>query len=305
MKVHHLLALFALTPTIALAQATAAAPAPVRIHIIGASVSAGFEDGPLFGADKQGDSVPLQTVFRAWADEAGKVTTHSPTEMAVLFQKPVEVAEREIALLKKRKPDVVLAVDFLFWFAYGYVSGDELQARSLLLDKGLDMLTELELPVLIGDLPDMTGAARRMLSPRQIPGPEVLAKLNERLRGAVAAHPNLHLVPLAGFVANSRGKGLVLPLASGLLQTPPLALQQEDRLHATRLGVAYLSFVMLPHLLQVMPEEHPLRARQWTIEQFIEAAGAEDELAALREAAKGAAPVKEEAAEQGAGKDGR
>ncbi|MCA8966237.1 MAG: hypothetical protein H6838_04675 [Planctomycetes bacterium] len=305
MKAKTLLALLATLST-ALAQgpAPAADAAPVRIHIIGASVSAGFEDGPLFGAEKQGDSVPLQTVFRAWADDAGKVTTHSPMEMAVLFQKPVEVAEHELALLKKRKPDVVLAVDFLFWFAYGYVSGDELQARSLLLHKGLDMLTGIGKPVLIGDLPDMTGAARRMLSPRQIPSPEVLEKLNAEIRAAVAANPNLHLVPLADFVAASRGKGLVLPLAAGPLQTAPGALQQEDRLHATRLGVAYLSSVVQPHLVALMPEDHPLRARQWTLEQFIAAAGAEDELAALREkAAAGAGAA--EAGKADAGKERR
>lgn len=299
MKVHPLLALLALlVPAIAQAPAAASAAAPVRVHVIGASVSAGFEDGPLFGATKQGDSVPLQTVFRAWADDAGKLTTHSPMEMAVLFQKPVEVGEREIALLKKRKPDVVLAIDFLFWFAYGYVDGDELEARSLLLDKGLDMLTSLELPVLVGDLPDMTGAARRMLSPRQIPTSEVLGKLNARLRDAVAAHPDLRLVPLAGFVAAMRGKGLELPLAAGPLQTPPLALQQEDRLHATRLGMAYLCHVIQPHLQSAMPEGHPLRARSWSFDQFVTAAGAEDELAALREA-----KVAPKAAE--VGRDGR
>ncbi|HEB53472.1 MAG TPA: hypothetical protein ENI87_09485, partial [bacterium] len=37
--------------------------APARIHVIGASVSGGFEDGPLFGAEEQGDSIPLQKLL--------------------------------------------------------------------------------------------------------------------------------------------------------------------------------------------------------------------------------------------------
>ncbi len=289
MKVHALAALLlalAVSPAQGPTGTTAApAPAPVRIHIIGASVSAGFEDGPLFGATKQGDSVPLQTVFRAFCGDLGTVSMHPALDMCAMFREPFEVGERQIALLKKRKPDVVLAVDFPFWFAYGYVGDQEQQERSARLRKGLQMLADLDLPVLLGDLPDMTGAAQRMLNPRQVPSPKVLAALDEQLRTFVAKHPKLRLVPLSGLVADMKQKGLDLPLAAGPLPTAPGALLQEDRLHATRLGVAYLCFQLRPHLAARLPDEHELERRSWTFEQFVEAAGAEHELAALVEAA--------------------
>ena len=55
-----------------------AAVAPERIHIIGASVSGGFVDGPLFGAEEKGDSVSLHRVLKKWCDGEVKVTTHPP-----------------------------------------------------------------------------------------------------------------------------------------------------------------------------------------------------------------------------------
>lgn len=308
MKFHRLLLLLAsLAPAVAqddAGQAAAGAVAdPVQIYIIGASVSAGFEDGPLFGAEKVGDSVPLQTVFRAWADDAGKVSMYPAMAMMAMFTDPLKIGANQVAMVKKRGPDVVLAVDFLFWFAYGYVSGDEVHDRPARLAQGLQMLIDLDLPVLIGDLPDMTGAAQRMLNPRQIPSPKVLAALNAQIAAAVAKHTQLKLVPLAPFVAAMRGEGLKLPLAAGPLATPPGALQQADRLHATRLGVAYLCREIQAALQQQMPQEHALRTRNWSFERFVEAAGAEGELEALQEAAK--AGVKAEASKQAGEQTGK
>ena len=39
--------------------------APQRVHILGASVSGGFVDGPLFGAEKQSESVSLHRLCDA------------------------------------------------------------------------------------------------------------------------------------------------------------------------------------------------------------------------------------------------
>ncbi|MBL8732759.1 MAG: hypothetical protein JNN13_10360 [Planctomycetes bacterium] len=260
----------------------AAAAKPFRIHIIGASVSGGFEDGPLMGAKEQGDSVPLLTVLKGWCGEHARASTHGTLEMMALFTKPLEIGTREVEQAKRKQPDAVVAVDFLFWFAYGYVNGqDEAAARAALLEQGLDLLAGFEVPLLIGDLPDMQGADRRMLSPRQIPSPEVLQALNARIAAWAQPRANVRVAPLAQLVRQMKVDGVVLPLSAGEKRTRPGALQQGDRLHATRLGMAFLGFSIQPLLRALLPAGNPLHEQQWTIEQFVAAVGAEGELEAL------------------------
>lgn len=271
----------------------AAAKKPLRLHVIGASVSGGFRDGPTFGAEEQGDSVTLHQMLKAWAGEHARATTHNTVDMTVMFQAPARIGKAQSEGARKAKPDILLAIDFPFWFAYGHVfSQDEGKARSELLASGLAMLADFEMPVLIGDLPDMQGAAKRMLNPRQIPQPELLAKLNEQILTFVKAHPNFRIVPLAATVQTLKVDGATLPLASGPLQTAPGALLQEDRLHATRLGMALLGFTIQDMLRETFPEDHPLHTQKWTFEQFVEAAGAEGELEVLRAAGKGTEKAK-------------
>lgn len=277
--------------------AAGAAAAKPRVHVIGASVSGGFEDGPLTGAKEPGDSVTLQHVLKAWCGEHARATTHSPLDMMAMFTDPKTIGHKQIQAVVKAKPDVVVAIDFPFWFAYGYVDGDEAASRRALLEHGLSLLAQIEAPVLVGDLPDMQGAERRMLNPRQIPSPEVLQQLNAQLAQWVVKQPNVHLVELAETVRTMKHEGVALPLAAGELATPPGALLQGDKLHANRLGMAYLGYVLQQPLRELFPEDHALRAQQWSFERFVEACGAEGDLAALR----GAAPAKAKAGAPGKG----
>lgn len=258
----------------------------LRVHVIGASVSGGFRDGPLFGAKEEGDSVTLQHLLKQWVGDQARATTHSPGAMALMFTDAPRIGKEQIDGVLKAKADIVVAIDFPFWFAYGFVGGEELKAREAKFDEGLAMLEKLTMPVLLGDMPDMQGAAQRMLKPAQIPSPDVLGKLNEKLRGFVAAHKNMRLVPLSKFVAGMKGKDATLPLADGAMPIAPHALQQEDRLHATRLGMALLGYWLQDPLRELVPAENALSKQKWTFAQFVEAAGAEGELQALKEAAK-------------------
>lgn len=269
--------------------AAATEVATARVHVIGASVSGGFRDGPLTGAKEPGDSVTLQHVLRAWCGEHARATTHAPLQMLAMFTDPVGIGDKQIQAARKAKPDYVVAVDFSFWFAYGYFDGaDAAQQRAARYRQGLELLASLEVPVLIGDLPDMQGAARRMLAPAQIPAPELLQQLNAQLVAFVQEHPQLRIVPLAALVATMKNDGIVLPLAKGELRTLPGAMLQGDRLHANRLGMAYLGLQLQPALQALFPASHPLRAQTWTIEQFIDGCGADDELVNARVAVKAA-----------------
>jgi hypothetical protein len=268
------------------AQGAAPVPKPLRVHIVGASVSGGFEDGPATGATEQGESVPLVAVLKAWAGDDARVTTHNPLRMQGLFLDPPKLGAEQIEGALRAKPDVLVAFDFPFWFAYGHVDrggeGGEAKARADRLAGGLDLLARLDVPMLVGDLPDMQGAARRMLSPRQIPAPDLLEQLNAQLAAWAAARPNVHLVPLGSLVRTMKDQGVELPLADGSLRTPPGALLQGDRLHATRLGMAFLGLSLQGPLCAAFPAGHPLRQRAWTLAQFVEATGAGPELDLLR-----------------------
>lgn len=287
--------MLALAPLGAQRQGTADGAAPataareLRVSIVGASVSAGFCDGPMFGAKRKGETIDLQKLLRGWADDELKITAHNPMAMLQMFLGPVEHGREQVDAARKSQPDLVVAIDFPFWFAYGYMDGsrDEFEQRSERLANGLAMLAELDVPTLLGDLPDMAGAAQRMIRPAQIPNPAMLQRLNEQIHTFVGNHPKCHLVALADVVDAMRKQGVALPLADGPLATRPLALQQEDRLHATRLGMAFLGCRLEPVLTAALPEGHALRTRHWAFEQWVEAAGAEDELDAIRAAAKG------------------
>jgi len=182
--------------------------APKRIHVIGASVSGGFEDGPLTGAKEQGDTIPLHVVLKQWADGEVRVSTHPPMQMCMLFMDPDEKGSQMIALAKKKKADIIVAADFMFWFAYGWVRGDQLQGRSQRFQRGLKLLEEFQVPVLVGDLPDMTGASTRLLRPAMIPPPNVQAALNKQLTEWANARPNITIVPLAQVVKQLKYVGV-------------------------------------------------------------------------------------------------
>jgi hypothetical protein len=96
--------------------------------------------------------------------------------MMAMFTDAPRIGKDQIEGVLKANPDIVVGIDFPFWFAYGFVGGEELKAREAKLDEGLNLLEKLTMPVLLGDLPDMTGAQKRMLSPTQIPSPDVLAR---------------------------------------------------------------------------------------------------------------------------------
>ena len=260
---------------------TPAQEAPKHIHVVGASVSGGFEDGPMFGAKRPGDSVSMLYMLKKWSDGEVKVTSHPKLEMWYMFNDPIKTGKKEIELAKKKKADMLVAVDFLFWFGYGYVSGNTQKARLARLETGLGYLEELNVPIVIGDFPNMKGAKLRMLRPRQIPTEATLELLNARLARFAADNKNVSIVSMAKLVKALRDDGVALPLKGGVVKTGPGALLQEDQLHVTRLGMALVAFEMQETLRACFPKEHTLHVQKWSFEAFVEAAGADDELETL------------------------
>lgn len=258
---------------------------PLRIEIVGASVSAGFEDGPLTGGTDDNRTVALQRVVRGWLDGTDAEVA-SRADLA-MFTDPLGRGETQIARVLRSQPDLVLAVDFLFWFGYGHlqfdrkVPGAEARARLERFEQGLGMLDRVDAPIVVGDVPDVTGAAARMIRATQIPSLEIQAQMNERLRQWAAERPRVRVFPLRELVATMKEKGVVLPLEQPLA-TPPGGLMQGDRLHATRVGMAYLGFLLQDHVRAALPEARRAAVPQRAFAAFVGAADAEVDLEDLQ-----------------------
>jgi len=264
-------------------------PAPLRVEIIGASVSAGFVDGPLAGGSPDNRSVPLQRVISGWLASA-RVGSRADMWM---FQDAEGRGAVQVERTLKREPDLVLAVDFLFWFGYGRIGApadQEGQVRRQRLQVGMDLLERFPCPVVVGDLPDVHGADPRMIQRSQMPSVEVLAELNAAIETWAAGRDTIHLFPLREVVATMKERGIALPLSDGAVATPPGSLMQGDRLHATRVGMAYLGSLMQSRIAGALPPARAGALPHFTFEQFVTAARAESDLETLLGAGAASAP---------------
>lgn len=259
---------------------TAEPSSDVRIEILGASVSAGFVDSPLTGGSKDNASAPLLVPFRRWLEEADAQVKSRADLM--MFVDPIDRGRLQVDRAVRQKPGMVVAVDFLFWYGYGAVDGPETaatDARLARLRVGLETLDRLQCPIVVGDFPDMRGADRRMLQPHQIPSPAALVALNDEVRAWSKTRPRVRVFGLAELVAQMKEKGVRLPAGDYEVPTKPMALLQKDRLHANRLGVAYLAFVLHHEVRAAVAEDVRDRIPETSFVSFCTFAGAEDDLA--------------------------
>jgi hypothetical protein len=224
----------AATPSAPAPEPKAAAPQLLgRVAAVGASLSHGF-----------GNDLPLARLL----EEAIRVQ-HAPVldaSVGLQFLAAVRIGEEQIDRCLEHRATLVVGVDFLFWYGYGltFRGRTELERRRKTLRIGLAQLERLDCPIVIGDLPDMRGADKRMLNPAQIPDPTVLEALNREIHTWARARKKVLLVPLAEWVKRLKaGEWKVAASSDGrfpeTVLTPAIALQW-DRLHPTRVGTIVL-----------------------------------------------------------------
>lgn len=190
------------------------APAPeptvpfTRVAVIGASVSSGMGGGPI-----------AQVIDARIAGE------HEVFDVADLwtFQAPVRKLDEQIARVVSFRPTAVIAIDALFWCAYGQ------GGRGARLRRCLDLVSRIDAPLFLGDLPDMRNAAGWMLPPPAVPSTEELAALNQVITSWARGRDNVRIVPLSEWNK---------PLLSGDRRLK--ALMSPDGLHPNRAGLVYL-----------------------------------------------------------------
>lgn len=204
------------------------------IVVIGASASAGFTESEPLGGPK----TPQLRLSRYL--DAALVAPHKPVlnfANTLFFMQPLVTGRNQVQQALASQPGLVIGLDFLFWFCYGEGTGAERLER---FEQGLKLLETLPCPIVVGDIPDASGASNKMLSPEQIPSASTLTAANSRLKEWAAKQPHVTVVPLAAFMRNaSSGKPVVvhgITVSDGKSR-----VLQEDNLHPNRLGAAVLA----------------------------------------------------------------
>lgn len=229
-------------------------PHPVleRIAVIGASGSDGF-------------LLPLEVnamVTLADAVDAARADSHPPPfrrTSSFFFQNPHEHGKRFVRATRRYDPTLVIAADFLFWFAYGFTFTEEMRAEDL--ETGLAILDEVGGTLLVGDIPYMMPAATEgsgimgspMLRTSSVPEPETLEKMNRRIREWAAERGNTFVIPMAEFIRKVHSSEPVSLRGNSWEEDSLEKLMNTDLLHATlegTVGVALIAF-------HTLTEEHP------------------------------------------------
>jgi hypothetical protein len=162
---------------------------------------------------------------------------------SLFFIQPETEGERQVGLAVDRHPTLVIGVDFLFWFCYGDGRTDQERLRRF--ETGLRLCERFSCPLVLGDLPDASGASDQMLSASQIPTRAALRAANQRLHGWAASRPNVVIVGLSNFMATVVANRALDLHGHKLAQGTTGQLLQEDRLHPSPPGCAALAVFLL------------------------------------------------------------
>ena len=240
------LAQVAPSPASPAAAAPAAAAKTVRVAVIGASASAGF--GCVM-REKRADGdyalgFRLIDMVRLACPELEIVSTDMSS--GFFFLAPVKNGATAATRARDFKPDCVIALDFLFWYCYGDDSpkggriADEAE-RLEKLELGLKELEKFEVPVLVGDLPDMSPAVGKMLAPAQMPAKDTLEKANARFAEWAKGRANVRILPLADMQRQLMEDRALEIRGVRLESTKQAPLLQRDELHPAPHGMAGLA----------------------------------------------------------------
>ena len=233
-----------------------------RVAMIGASGTAGF--GAYFWRIDDGqavrDSTTLAKILRAASEKALVV---SDLGTAQFFMNPAGIGRMEVDRAIASRPDLVVGIDFLFWFCYGTVGPDARRIRTIedrlkMLDHGLSMIEEITdqgIPLLIGDVPDMSAAEGKILAPGQVPDAETRRRLNERILAWAAKRPEVEVFSLDRLQKLLDSDDPIEVAGKTLDERERSWMLQPDRLHPTVGGL-----VVIVEAIVEQARTHPLLA---------------------------------------------
>ena len=235
------------------------APPIERLATIGASATAGF--GTYFWRYENGqpvrDSTTLAKFIRAASNDQLVVTDLGTAQF---FTNPAGIGSLIVTRALRSRPDLVIGIDFLFWFCYGSIGIEARpmrtpEARMAMLEEGLRLLEQVvaaKIPLVVGDIPDMSAAQGRILQRGQVPPESVRLEANRRIQAWVAARPTVELFSLDQLQTLLSSDDPIEVDGVRLGENERARLLQSDRLHPTVGGLT----VMIANLDEVL-DRHP------------------------------------------------
>ena len=216
-----------------------------RVVVTGASVSSGFGVAtPPIKGDLGAYPVNMKHIME------GVITSeHEDVKFfgdILFFKNSRANAKAYIEKINDYKPTLVVGVDFLFWFGHGTppVGGDISQYRLEKLNFALDLLGELKVPIIVGNLPNVRQAIGKMLSANQVPTSETLEKLNERIHEWGEEHPNVTVVDVFDLSNKLMNDEAITFLGHTWPAGSKSKLLQQDMLHTTFEGTVAASMMV-------------------------------------------------------------
>lgn len=274
---------------------SAAHPLLRSVTFIGASATGGF-GVVLPDPDKKERAVTLP-LAASFAGAVTEIATDAGPEVVasaeaaggglrnfgsgLFFLSPVVTGSAQVDRALERKPTLVVAVDFLFWYGYGSDNGKggrvESEADRLAkLELGFRQLERFgpDVPIVVGDFPNMERAVGKMISRDQMPAQETLTRLNERFHAWAKERANVIVFPLASLVESLKGDQPV-EIAGLRFDKTQGRLIQSDDLHPTARGSIALGF-RIGEAINAWMQSTPAEEKPFTL--------AADELSATRRA---------------------
>lgn len=244
--------LVALLVAVAVLGACASSPLD-RVSVIGASVSAGVgasvQDGKERKAVDLADALAAAGAVKGEkGPRVGEVSSHADP---MYFMNPGVMGEKQLKEALAESPGCIIALDDLFWHVYGVAKSDEVRLSRL--DKRLKELEAVKVPLVIGDIPDMS-SAQGMLTKAQIAPEAVRLEANTRIHAWAAGRANVALVEISGLVAGVKS-GRVRIVDKELVGANARALIGPDRLHASAEGLAAVAVLVLDAVEQIRARE--------------------------------------------------
>lgn len=206
-----------------------------RVYVIGASFSAGF-----------GHDLPFAEALRETLVMPAHVESVAD---ARFFASPRSNALDHLDAVHGEAASMVVALDYLFWFAYGERSFES-RVRGLL--RALALLDTVSVPIWIGDLPDMRGASSMMLPKRWIPPREQLDVLNGMIRLWASERARVRVLPLAAWHERLHA-GEAFELRGEEFYFDPLRVFTWDQLHPSPEGTRLIALLLCQEFEAAFP----------------------------------------------------
>jgi len=231
--------------------------------MVGASASAGFTESEPLGGPK----TPQYRLSRYL--DAALLVAHEPVQNlanAMFFIQPEAAGRYQIDQALEARPTLLVGVDFLFWFCYG--EGPTDKDRLQRFEKGLKLLEAVPCPLILGDIPDASGASDDMLPADQIPSAETMSAANRRLKQWAATRRQVVIVSLSGFMRTAMANQALTIHGHTVPEGKTRDLLQSDKLHPSALGSAVLALAILDAFQSGRPAQSAAEIR-WNSKEVL------------------------------------